>query len=249
MGSEESSISNGVNLCVSNGMDVFLFERQIFTGFVEEDNALYYYDQSGNLLKGNIRVGNVLYKTNNQGKIIESHVQNVKYFCQQDSRWANQIVGGAYFGPTGCVPTVITMYMNYLNGENRTPVDWGRELNQHGLYNYSVMGAGGDVWNYIAKKYNRKVTTNMNLSQLKMALLQGKVVPTAVGPGKFCPAGYTHEILIHSLDSSGNVYVLDPLVPGNNGWYPLSRLFEQRSQDRLDWYDKSNNLSTFVTLQ
>ena len=41
----------------------------------------------------------------------------------------------------------------------------------------------------------------------------------AVAVGEFCSPGYTHEILLHSFDGKGNVFVLDSLKSDNNGWF------------------------------
>ena len=89
----------------------------------------------------------------------------------------------------------------------------------------------------------------MNLNEVKNELLKGHLVTMAVNPGRFCPAGYTHQILLHSYDGKGNVFVEDPLNPSNRIWYPLSKLFEQKSTAKGDRLYPNDPLSVFFVLQ
>ena len=59
------------------------------------------------------------------------------------------------------------------------------------------------------------------------------IVGVLVNPGTFCPAGYTHEVVLYGY-SEGSVHVYDPLANATTGWYPVSTVWNQLSSDPMD---------------
>ena len=186
--------SSNIQLSQSNGTEAQKWNlEELKKGFYSQDGSVYFYNNEGKLMTGNFTYKNVKYCADNNGKIYRTDVQNVKYLCQKDSRWANKVYGGYYFGGTGCVPTVMTMMMNRIYNENKIPTDYGDLLYWAGHFNGKKgLGSDAESWKYIAERNKLPLKTSLDLNELKTELLKGHMVTMAVNPGKFCPAGYTH---------------------------------------------------------
>lgn len=213
----------------------FKQDGSLSVGFVNVGNSAKYYDNLGRRVTGTFTIDKVTYTTDGNGFITKASWNGVSYYCQNDGNWAWNVVGGYYFGGSGCVPTTATMIVNTLNGTHYTPYEIGRMLHDAGLYNYGDLGAGGDVWIYVANKYQLSYKNNLDVNSAKQELLKGNMVAAAVGGGKYCPwPGATHEILLFGLDSDGYTTVYDPYTSTRNGRVHISEVFNHPSWDKLD---------------
>lgn len=161
--------------------------------------------------------------------------EGVSYYCQNDGRWAWNVVGNYYFGGSGCVPTTVTMIVNTINGTNYTPNQVGQILHNAGYFNTSSIGTGSESWQFVANKFGLSYKNNLNVELAKQELLKGNMIAAAVGGGKFCPwNGVTHEILLFGLDAQGYTTVYDPYTSSRNGRVHISEVFNHPSWDSGD---------------
>ena len=91
-------------------------------------NSAKYYDNLGRRQTGTFKVDKVTYNTDTNGFITKASWEGVSYYCQNDGRWAWDVVGNYYFGSSGCGPTTVTMSVNTSNGTNYTPNQVGHIL-------------------------------------------------------------------------------------------------------------------------
>lgn len=175
------------------------------------------------------------YETDGNGFITKASWEGVSYYCQNDGRWAWNVVGNYYFGGSGCVPTTVTMIVNTINGTNYTPNQVGQILHNAGYFNTGSIGTGGDSWQFVANKFGLSYKNNLNVESAKQELLKGNMIAAAVGGGKFCPwYGVTHEILLFGLDAQGYTTVYDPYTSSRNGRVHISEVFNHPSWDSGD---------------
>lgn len=173
------------------------------------------------------------------GAIYKSVVDGVNYYAQRDPRWAYDIVGGYYFGDTGCLPTAATAVINYYLDTNWIPSEIGQLLHDAGHMNtVDFIGSEGASWHYLANYFGLNYENNLtSAGAVRSQLLQGKLVGCAVDPGYFVPEGFTHALLLFGYED-GYTYVYDSLNQSKNGWYPVEYIFNQQSTDP---YDRTDN--------
>ena len=213
----------------------FKEDGSLSVGFVNMGNSAKYYDNLGRRQTGTFKVDKVTYNTDSNGFITKASWEGVSYYCQNDGRWAWDVVGNYYFGSSGCVPTTVTMIVNTINGTNYTPNQVGQILHNAGYFNTSSIGTGGDSWQFVANKFGLSYKSNLNVESAKQELLKGNMIAAAVGGGKFCPwYGVTHEILLFGLDAQGYTTVYDPYTSSRNGRVHISEVFNHPSWDSGD---------------
>ena len=213
----------------------FKEDGSLSVGFVNMGNSAKYSDNLGRRQTGTFKIDKVTYNTDSNGFITKASWEGVSYYCQNDGRWAWDVVGNYYFGGSGCVPTTVTMIVNTINGTNYTPNQVGQILHNAGYFNTSSIGTGGDSWQFVANKFGLSYKSNLNVESAKQELLKGNMIAAAVGGGKFCPwYGVTHEILLFGLDAQGYTTVYDPYTSSRNGRVHISEVFNHPSWDSGD---------------
>lgn len=213
----------------------FKEDGSLSVGFVNIGNSAKYYDNLGRRQTGTFTIDKVTYNTDSNGFITKASWEGVSYYCQNDGRWAWNVVGNYYFGGSGCVPTTVTMIVNTINGTNYTPNQVGQILHNAGYFNTSSIGTGGESWQFVANKFGLSYKNNLNVESAKQELLKGNMIAAAVGGGKFCPwYGVTHEILLFGLDAQGYTTVYDPYTSSRNGRVHISEVFNHPSWDSAD---------------
>ena len=216
----------------------FKKDGTLSVGFVNFGNSAKYYDNFGKRLQGTFRIDKVTYNTDNNGLINKASWNGVSYHCQRDNRWAWSVYGNYTFGSSGCVPTTAAMIVNTLKGTNYTPIDMGNILYNAGIYNVREIGAGGDTWNLISKKFGLIYKNNINVQSAKNELMKGNMIAATVEGGRFCPwPGISHEILLFGLDAQGYTTVYDPYTSTRNGRVHISEIFSHPSSFGLDKID------------
>ena len=221
-----------------------------YIGLHQIGNDNYYFESNGTLLKnatGKI-VNNLRFNTNNNGRITFTELVNrPTYYNQADRRWAFNYVAGVPFWQIGCVPSVATSVITYLEGNViQSPYQVGQQF-----VNWGTMGYFGSTemsWFKLAEKYHWNIKNHLNLNQIKNALLQGQLVTTAVRyDGRYCQVpGGTHQLLLMGYDeATGKTYVYDPYHgsgsftgEGGNlcGWYSLQHIWNYQSSIAIDTY-------------
>lgn len=213
----------------------FKEDGSLSVGFVNIGNSAKYYDNLGRRQTGTFTIDKVTYNTDSNGFITKASWEGVSYYCQNDGRWAWNVVGNYYFGGSGCVPTTVTMIVNTINGTNYTPNQVGQILHNAGYFNTSSIGTGSESWQFVANKFGLSYKNNLNVELAKQELLKGNMIAAAVGGGKFCPwNGVTHEILLFGLDAQGYTKVYDPYTSSRNGRVHISEVFNHPSWDSGD---------------
>lgn len=213
----------------------FKEDGSLSVGFVNIGNSAKYYDNLGRRQTGTFTIDKVTYNTDSNGFITKASWEGVSYYCQNDGRWAWNVVGNYYFGGSGCVPTTVTMIVNTINGTNYTPNQLGQILHNAGYFNTSSIGTGSESWQFVANKFGLSYKNNLNVELAKQELLKGNMIAAAVGGGKFCPwNGVTHEILLFGLDAQGYTTVYDPYTSSRNGRVHISEVFNHPSWDSGD---------------
>lgn len=213
----------------------FKEDGSLSVGFVNIGNSAKYYDNLGRRQTGTFTIDKVTYNTDSNGFITKASWEGVSYYCQNDGRWAWNVVGNYYFGGSGCVPTTVTMIVNTINGTNYTPNQVGQILHNAGYFNTGSIGTGSESWQFVANKFGLSYKNNLNVELAKQELLKGNMIAAAVGGGKFCPwYGVTHEILLFGLDAQGYTTVYDPYTSSRNGRVHISEVFNHPSWDSGD---------------
>lgn len=170
---------------------------------------------------------------------------SVGYFNQNDPRWGFLQYGRWSMGVAGCAPTSLAMVFSELLGRTVLPTDVANYLyNNTDYFNKSVIGTKGLGIISASNGFGLNATSMANQNELIKALQDGYFVTGAVGNNKFTPYGGTHELVLKGY-SNGNTFAYDPYTRSNIGWYPVSRLWAEQSQDPDDRYGL---LSPFVKI-
>ncbi|WP_203261454.1 C39 family peptidase [Streptococcus uberis] len=170
---------------------------------------------------------------------------SVGCFNQNDSRWGFLQYGRWSMGVAGCAPTSLAMVFSELLGRTVLPTDVANYLyNNTDYFNKSVIGTKGLGIISASNGFGLNATSMANQNELIKALQDGYFVTGAVGNNKFTPYGGTHELVLKGY-SNGNTFAYDPYTRSNIGWYPVSRLWAEQSQDPDDRYGL---LSPFVKI-
>lgn len=167
-------------------------------------------------------------------ELIKDRYLTPTYYQQVDPDWSWKRYGRHRMRNTGCVPTSLAMVIEPLVGRQVLPAERARIMYDGGVLNNDYYGAGAPGIEYVVDYYGLQSEMLSSADEIKNALDDGKFVVAAVGPGNFCPAGYTHEIVLSG--KSDNVTVYDPLNRWNNGEYSVNLIWRQRSYDWLDCY-------------
>lgn len=187
---------------------------------------------------------------NNVLDAIKAHQVNISpdsvgYFNQNDPRWGWLQYGRWSMGVAGCAPTSMAMVFSELLGRTILPTDVANYLyNNTDYFNKSVIGTKGLGIISASNGFGLNATSMANQNELIKALQDGYFVTGAVGNNKFTPYGGTHELVLKGY-SDGNTFAYDPYTRSNIGWYPVSRLWAEQSQDPDDRYGL---LSPFVKI-
>lgn len=187
---------------------------------------------------------------NNVLDAIKAHQVNISpdsvgYFNQNDPRWGWLQYGRWSMGVAGCAPTSMAMVFSELLGHTVLPTDVANYLyNNTDYFNKSVIGTKGLGIISASNGFGLNATSLANQNELIKALQDGYFVTGAVGNNKFTPYGGTHELVLKGY-SNGNTFAYDPYTRSNIGWYPVSRLWAEQSQDPDDCYGL---LSPFVKI-
>lgn len=187
---------------------------------------------------------------NNVLDAIKAHQVNISpdsvgYFNQNDPRWGWLQYGRWSMGVAGCAPTSLAMVFSELLGHTVLPTDVANYLyNNTDYFNKSVIGTKGLGIISASNGFGLNATSLANQNELIKALQDGYFVTGAVGNNKFTPYGGTHELVLKGY-SNGNTFAYDPYTRSNIGWYPVSRLWAEQSQDPDDRYGL---LSPFVKI-
>ncbi|GAA5350926.1 C39 family peptidase [Streptococcus uberis] len=187
---------------------------------------------------------------NNVLDAIKAHQVNISpdsvgYFNQNDPRWGWLQYGRWTMGVAGCAPTSLAMVFSELLGRTVLPTDVANYLyNNTDYFNKSVIGTKGLGIISASNGFGLNATSLANQNELIKALQDGYFVTGAVGNNKFTPYGGTHELVLKGY-SNGNTFAYDPYTRSNIGWYSVSRLWAEQSQDPDDRYGL---LSPFVKI-
>lgn len=131
------------------------------------------------------------------------------YYNQQDKEWASHLYGDGTIGVNGCGPAALAMVISSLTETPITPIemaDWsyenGFKAKDAGSY-HSLIPNGAEAFGLAVENNVR------DQSLLIDALVKGKVIVVAMGPGHFTSSG--HFITIIGIDSvdSRKVRIVD----------------------------------------
>ena len=203
--------------------------------FVKTGGHTVYITSEGKLALNSFNKNGTHYAVSPNSGYIMRGPDSFYYYSQKDSRWSGLRYGYWSFGGTGCVPTSVAMALSSLKGYAITPVDVGDYLYYNTTtFNYgSDLGTSGSGNKYAAAHWDINCENIDSLSDLRSVLSDGMIVGVLVNPGTFCPAGYTHEVVLYGY-SEGSVHVYDPLANATTGWYPVSTVWNQLSTDPMD---------------
>jgi hypothetical protein len=213
-------------------------DGRMLHGAQKVDGKYYYFhDNTGKLYQSDVTVGNHKYLIKD-GELYGSILLNVPYYAQNDSRWKNVKYGVSTIGKTGCSVAVGASLINYYTGKNLKPYDTAWQFNKWGDYNANgVYGTTSRVWRKVSNAYGIKMKSNLNLAGITEHLRLGHMVKTSVRGVPFMKGSGSHALLLMGLNEKGQTYVYDQANRGNNGWYDVSRIWNQRSTSSEDLYD------------
>ena len=149
------------------------------------------------------------------------------YYNQMDPRWSNQSFGKYggrrdTVGDGGCGPTVAAMALQKLTGSKIYPSTMAKYALQSG-YKVDDGGTTPDFFNDVGSNYGYNFETQPGINKETIINLKlGKPVPLLGQSGPYGPG--SHYLLANDIDSKGNVTILDPQNPNNNGKHHLSSL-------------------------
>lgn len=163
---------------------------------------------------------------------ISVQTPGIRFFNQGDNAWRNAQVGNWRFGPSGCVPTSIAMVM-HLFGNYMSPLDWGYNLHNRGLFNNGAVGGNSDSILDAAAQGGLWRKPIYNAADLNKHLELGYPVIALIRPPLTIP-GTTHAIVLNGF-SNGNTQILDPNGGRVNGWRNINEVFSAASDDPFDY--------------
>ncbi len=212
------------------------------TGFVYLDSRYHspsdkdkvaYYDSQGRMVHSNFKQNGIQYIVNSaSGRVTRQF--NPTYYSQLDGRWSGRMYNDATLGATGCVSSSIAMAVNGITNNGLTPVGVADYLYYNtNEFNKMEYGASGLAIPTAAKHWNVSSNPIRSLNAYKNALSEGQIVVFLVGPGNFTAPGSTHAIVTFQ-NSNGSTHVYDPYNSGNNGWYSVNSIWNQKSTHPYD---------------
>lgn len=138
---------------------------------------------------------------------LETSDYNIKYYNQNDSRWALKPYGAGTVQSSGCGPTCTAMVLSSL-GRNITPDEACKWSQQKG---FRIVDVGTDwgLFTAIAKANNIKVRqySPSDWKSMIKALKKGPVI-ASMKPGDFTKTG--HFIVIRGFNDDGELLISDP---------------------------------------
>ena len=190
---------------------------------IDKGGTMRMYDKAGNPVRGDVRVNNVVYTTDNQGVVIRTQVYNVPHYFQTDPRWGNVWFGDTTFRHIGCVPTVLAMAYEGINNRPYSPLDIAYALKSVGKINGTFgngipIGTQGDGVMWAAEHYGIQARGDyLDQMEITKVLKSGGFVSfTLNARSQLNPSPrFNHEILLYGYEN-GNVQVHDPLYVNNN---------------------------------
>lgn len=109
--------------------------------------------------------------------------KQMNYLNQLDPRWSSVQYGPYTFGPGGCLPTSMTMVINWYTGQNLLPTDVGNILYQAGYFNGTLDGEPvigvyryDEALDFLASTYHIPATKTADDAVVREALMNGKCV-------------------------------------------------------------------------
>lgn len=153
---------------------------------------------------------------------------DIVYYNQEDSRWANEKYGKIdLISVTGCGPTCLAMVISTLTDITINPkqmADWAYENG------YCAEGSGSyhTLIENAAKAFGLKVEQVSVLEGQKIvdALSNNKLVIALMGKGTFTSSG--HFIVLRGITEQGNVLIADPKNKKNTQkTFPLGLLLSE----------------------
>lgn len=134
---------------------------------------------------------------------------NMVYYSQGDSRWADKAYGTASMKASACGPTSAAMVLSTLTGQTITPVDTA----QYSLNNgFRVPNVGTDwgLFPSIGKKYGIDIKQTSDRQSILSALKKKQpVILSGQGAVPFTRGG--HFVVAAGLDKNGNILINDPV--------------------------------------
>ncbi|MBQ0065538.1 MAG: RICIN domain-containing protein [Firmicutes bacterium] len=227
---EDGKLLTGVQIYLGNAYYLDPVTGAMAHGFVSAPGGnAYYCDDFGHIQTGEFKVDHVTVTTDKTGKILYSVQDNVTYFNQKDSRWANSTVGSyGNIANTGCAMNVLCSIINQIKGTNYTPVTMGKIVNQAGYYNKTCAGTKAEAFEYVCQYFGLEYEMLPTVELAQSALKKGSFIAAGVGPEEGCifvKAGYCHEILLFGYNQDGTTNVYDPLHSNLNGMYEIDFIY------------------------
>ncbi|MEK4107017.1 C39 family peptidase [Paenibacillus sp. FSL R10-2791] len=145
-----------------------------------------------------------------EGATFQDGSQEVVYFNQLDTRWANLPYGPHdTIGVAGCGPTSLSIVVSTLTGNTVNPVTMSKWAYENG-YLAEGVGSYHSLIPDGAKHFGLYVTgSSINEAQKVIdALAQGKLVVAIMSKGHFTSSG--HFMVLRGVTSDGKILVADP---------------------------------------
>lgn len=119
----------------------------------------------------------------NTSKNTSNSEKKLIYLNQLDPRWSSAQYGPYTFGPGGCLPTSMTMVINWYTGQNLLPTDVGNILYQAGYFNGTLDGNPvigvyryDEALDFLASTYHIPATKTADDAAVREALINGKCI-------------------------------------------------------------------------
>lgn len=206
-------------------------------------------DSKGKLVKGKVKENKTETKVNttinnnintvpikNEKPKVEKLVNYntyVKYYGQDDYRWANKWYGLGNLYNTGCVPASLSMIVStYLNRDVQVPEIANKLYYNTNYFNKRVIGTFAEGVPYIVNSYGLKHKVIYNKEDLKRELAKGNIIYMAVDNQPFTVQGYSHAIVLRGIDDNENITVYNPHSSfGKVRKYHINKLWQHKSKD------------------
>ena len=166
-----------------------------------------------------------------EGTLIQKDgINDLMYYAQTDSRWAQKFYGEKdTIEEYGCGPTSMSIVISSMTSTLIDPVQMCAWAYEKGYW-YSKSGSTHNLIPEAAMAFGLKAQGVENSfeseEKLRTALEQGNMVVALMGSGSFTKSG--HFIVFYGLNEDGLVYVADPASEENtNKTWELSQLMNE----------------------
>lgn len=134
---------------------------------------------------------------------------NMVYYSQGDSRWADRSYGTASMKASACGPTSAAMVLSTLTGQNITPVDTAQYSLDNG-FRVPNVGTSWGLFPSIGKKYGIDFRQTSDKQSILSALKKKQpVILSGQGQVPFTRGG--HFIVAAGVDKNNNILINDPV--------------------------------------